>query len=475
MLKILSSALLILLLFSPVNGQKTWSLTRCINYALENSLDMEQNELSVIEAEIDRKQTQLLRLPSLNGSVNYNIAFGRTVDPTTDVFSDQQFRNQGLSVSGGAVVFNGGRVNNTIRQAQLNKRATELDREQLRNDISLDVAGRYLTILFSLDNLENAQKNLALSRNQLEEIDKFIAAGSRPQNARLELVAQIAQNEQAIIAAQNEIDLSYLLLKHLLHLDPETQMIIERPELEVPLAYDIEVINVEDTYQKAMSLQPMIQAGEVRREYAELDVNLARSAMTPALFGGFSLGTNYSSASLRPGDLIGTNRVATPGVFINNESVQFEITQPVYEIKEVPYFNQIDENLRWGIGVNLDIPIFSQGSNKASVEKAKLNVIRTEVENQRVKDQLITDVQTAIADLKAAKKQYEASLRTLEALQAAYEDTNKRFQLGVASSFEFTNAQNNFEQAEIDVLIAKYDYIFRSKIVDYYQGIKITL
>ena len=461
--------------FWTIQGQETWSLAKCIDYALENSLDLEQNRLLVSEAEIDLKQTRLLRIPSLGSSVSYNIAFGRTIDPTTYDFTDQQFHNQGISLSGGATVFNGGRVTNTIRQAQLNKEVMELNREQLRNDISLDVAQRYLAVLFSLENLENALKNLALTENQLTEINKFIAAGSRPQNDRLELVAQVAQNEQAVTAAQNEIDLSYLSLKHLLHLGPQSEMIIERPDLEVPFAYDVEALNVESTYRRALLLQPKIRAGEVREEFAELDVTLARSTMIPSLSGGFSLGTNFSSASLRPGDLVGTNLVSTPGVFINNEQVLFEISQPVYDIKEVSYFNQIDENLRWGIGINLDIPIFNQGSNKSNLEKAKLNVIRTNVDNLNEKDQLIREVQTAIADLKAAKKQYEASQKTVEAIQAAFNDTGKRFQLGVISSFEFTNAQNNLERAEVDLLLSKYDYIFKSKIVDYYQGNEITL
>ena len=474
---IVKSSLIFTILFSLsayLSGQEVWSLEKCIEFALDNSLSLKQTQIDVADTELDLKTSKLNRIPNLSGNSTYSFSFGRRIDPTTNDFINQQFGNQSLSLSGGVLLFNGGQVNQIINQAKLAREAAGLEAQQMENDISLSVASSYLDILFASENLGNAQKTLELTNKNLEQIDKLISAGSRPRNARLDLVAQVAQNEQAIISSENNLETAYLVLKQLLHLHQDVDMVIEVPEIPLPSEYDVEVLDPVVVYNTAKSWQPKIKAGELRRQNAEVGVNLAKTAMIPALSIGGSVQTNYSSARKRQGEQVGVQEV-NQDIFLNNEPFTIGFQQPIYAFDNVPYLDQLNENWGYGFGLQLSVPIFNQGLNKSNLEKARLNVIRTELTNQTVHDQLKSDIQLAVAELKASQKQYEATLKTSEATEAAFLDTEKRFELGVANSFEYITAQNNRDQAEVNLLIAKYDFIFRAKIVDYYQGKKISL
>ncbi len=470
----ISTSLVLGLLWISSHAQEVWPLERCIQHALDNSLTLKQSKVDAQQAEVNHIAAKQSRIPQINGSTGYNVSFGRQIDPVTNDFINQNFGSQNLGLQGGVTLFNGGRVSNQIKQAALGKRAAELEADQMSNDISLQVAQAYLAILFAIENHANSEKNLELIQAQLEQTDKLIEAGTRPKNERLDLVAQVATNEQLVVAAQNEIDRTYLDLKQLLQLDGSYDLEVDVPELSVPTDYEIESLTFDEVYSNALGWLPSIKAGELRRENAEIGVQLARTNMIPNITIGGSISTNYGTFTKRRGDLIGTETIRQEAL-VNGEPFVFEIEQDVFAFDKVPYTDQLNENLGYGFGISANIPIYNQGRNKAQLEISKLDVVRTEIANDQTKNLIKTDVQTAINDVKAARKAYEASQRTAEANRAAYSDAQKRYELGVANSFEFTTAQNNRDQAEVNLIIAKYDYIFRSKILDFYQGKKITL
>ncbi len=456
-----------------LKAQDNWTLDRCIEYAIEHSLDIKETSLNANAALIDQNVAKLGRLPNLSGASNYGLSFGRRIDPTTNDFINQRFGNQGFSLSSGVTLFNGGFISNRIKTANLGKQVADLDVEQMKNDIALGVAQAFIRVLFAEENLANTQKSLDLIGSQLDQIDKLIDAGSRPKNARLDLVAQLAQNEQLVIAAQNDIDIAYLDLKQLMQLNDAEDMKVVAPQLDLPTDYDIESASTQKIYSEALAWQPGIKAGELRKKTAEVGVALSRSNLIPSLGIGGSLNTNWSS-SARQSTIIGT-KTNSQNFLINGEPVEVQFEEPNLQFSKINYPDQLSENLGYGFGLQLNVPIFNQGINKGNLDRAKLDVVRSDIVNEQIKNQLKTDVQRAVADAKAAKKQYEASLRTAEARRTAYEDTEKRFSLGVANSFEFITAQNNMDQAEVDLSIAKYDYIFKAKVLDFYLGKKITL
>ncbi|MCB0688900.1 MAG: TolC family protein [Saprospiraceae bacterium] len=467
------STLVILVLCHAIDAQEVWTLDRCIDYAIENSLSVKEASVSRDAAVIDQKMANQLRYPNVSGSTGYNLSLGRQVDPTTNDFINQRFANQGLSISAGATLFNGNRITNQIKRAQFGKDAADLDLEQIKNDLALDVSLAFIQILFSQENLNNAQKSLDLINSQIEQMDKQIDVGARPKNARLDLVAQAATSEQLVIAAQNDIDIAYLSLKQLLQLDDSYEMTIEAPNISIPTEYETEAAKTGEVYKQALGWQPSIKAGELRKRNAELGVAISRANLLPSLGIGGSLNTNWSSQFQQFVD--GGTELMTQEFILNGEPVTVEFESPVVNRVDVKYLDQLNQNLGYGFGLQVNVPIYSRGQNKGDLDLAKLEVVRSDIANEQVKNRLKTDVQRAVTDVKAARKSYEAAMRVAEARGAAYQDTEKRFNLGVANSFEFITAQNQRDQAEVELIIAKYDYIFKSKVLDYYQGKRITL
>lgn len=162
-------------------------------------------------------------------------------------------------------------------------------------------------------------------------------------------------------------------------------------------------------------------------------------------------------------------------VSVMDEPITLTFEQPIYAFDKIAYGDQLNENFGYGFGMGLSVPIYNRGQNKANLDLAKLDVARADIANEQLKNDLKIDVQRAVADVKAGKKEFEAAQRTAEANRAAFNDTQKRFDLGVANSLELVTAQSNRDQAEVDLSIAKYQYIFRLKVLDYYQGLRITL
>ena len=235
---------------------------------------------------------KLNRYPSLNGSISGVNQFGRTIDPTTHTFNNQQILSNGLSLDARVTVYNGNRINNQIKQGKLDLEAAKLDAQATINDISLNVAAAYLNILLAEEQLEIANKALEQSQEQLDQTDKLIQAGTRPENERLDILAQLAQNEQTIIDAQNLVISNYLNLKQLLELDPKTEIRIQRPSVEVPLA-DPNAFNLEEIYIRSLASQPQVRAGEVRVQSAELAVDISRAGLLPSFTAFGSISSSY--------------------------------------------------------------------------------------------------------------------------------------------------------------------------------------
>lgn len=461
-------------------AQESWSLEKCINHALDNNLNLKMAETNIANAELSVKQSKQARLPRLNGSVGGGLQLGRTIDPTTNAFDNQTIGYNSLSLNAGAMLYNGNSINNTIKQSQVNLRAAKLDGEKSANDMALAVANAYLSILLADDQLRNAEKRLELSREQLEQTDKLIAAGSLPENNRLDFVSRIAQDEQMVIDAENLLATSYLNIRQLLVLSPETPFDISKPELSVP-SDDPDLLRVDEVYAAAMNLQPQVKAAELRIESAHLGESIAKASLLPSLsiFGGMS--SSYSSLAKDFTNPDASGVTFEPGppvpVLINGSEGTIAQYVPTGTVvyPDKGYGQQLQENFGQNIGVSLSIPIYNNGLNKTNIQRARLNSINQEINSQQTKNQLRSDIQLAVSNARSGKRSYEAALRAEEAAEAAYENAQKRFDLGSISTFEYSTARNTYDQAKVNLIRAKYQYIFNLKVVDFYLGREIVL
>lgn len=464
-----------LLFFSAVSAQEKWNLERCIREALDKSLLIKQYKLNKEGYDITGKELRMSHLPSLNASTNAGVSFGRVINPATNDFETENSFYQSVGANSGLMVFNGFRLRNSIRQNNVYVEAAEEDLAQAQNDLALNVALAYLNVLFSYENVEIAQDRVQLSKDQLDNLDKLIKEGARPENDRFDLVAQVAVDEQSLIAAQNDIEINMLSLKQQMWMEPDYPLEIERPEISLDGLEPLENQLFESVYQASLTTQPQIHAAELREKASEYGVDIARAQLIPSLSVGGEIGTNWSDLD-KEVTSYSVIRVPQEGVFINGLPAQLEYeTQFPNGYRSIPYATQLDNNVGYGFGATLSIPIFNNYANKASVEKAKINVINSAIEADKTKQTLKTNIENALTAAKAARKSLEAAEATLQAAKIALANANRKSELGALTNLEYINARNRFDTAENNLLIARYDYYFKIKIIEYYLGRGIQL
>ena len=463
--------------FGTGSAQSRWSLEKCINYAQQNSLNVKRSELSIQDAKLVEKLAIQNRYPSLNATAGGGFQFGRRIDPASNDFVTESIGYNSVQLSTNVTIYNGGRIKNTIKQSKVGYQAATAELEQSNQDIALDVAVAFLNILMSEDQLVNAQKQLELSIVQMEQTEKLIRAGARPGADLLDIKAQVAQDEQIVVNRENDVEINYLSLKQLLEFPPDKQFEIQRPEIIIPDDADPESFKLKAVYEKALVRQPGVRAAELRVEESALGIDIAKSDLLPRLSAFAEISSNYSSLAKDLDNIIGITSEQLPAdnVLLNGSPGTITFTRDIPEFADKNYFNQISDNLGQGVGLNISIPIYNRGQFKTNIQRAEIQLKNQQLIEEQNKQQLKQDIQRAIADARAAEKRYDAAIKTEEALRTAYANTEKKFKLGASNTLEFTTAKNSLDQASVDTIVARYDYLFRLKVVDYYQGKRIVL
>jgi len=455
-----------------IHAQEVWSLEKCINTALANSLLVERNQISLKSAEIDLTQARHSRYPSLSAGSNVGWNFGRTIDPTRNEFITETFFNNGFNINSSVALYNGGRINKTISQSLTNNKAALWDLEQVKRDIALNVATLYLNILFAKENLAIAENQLSLTNNQADQLKKLIAVGNRPDNEMLDIDAQAATNEQNIVEARNSLSINILNLKQLIRLDPGYNLDIVSPD-QVTVDTDPDMVTFDEVYEKALGSQASVTAGEFRLKSAEIGEKIAKSDMYPSIGAGGSIRSNYSNKGFQ---VTGYNQqIFEQKVIINNQEVTVGFPQEVPIIEKSPYFSQFGDNLSYAVGLSLNMPIYSNYSIRAGIQRAKLNRELASNNLTQIRENLKITVGQALFDARAAKSRYQATEKSRLAQLRLYENAIKRFEIGAVNSFELTRIKTQLETSELNSLVARYNYLFRSKVLDFYLGKPIRL
>ena len=431
-------------------AQETWTLQMCIKEALENSLEVEQTRLArgvgLEEASISLTQAKHNRYPTLSANTNLGTNFGRFVNPITDAFINQSFFSNSVGLNTGVPLYNGFRITNSLKAAKIDLEASMLDVSQVERDISLTVANTYLGVLFAEENIKVAQSRLDNTQNQIDQLNKLISAGSRPANALFELEAQFAANEQELIMAENSGVVSMLNLKQLMRMEPVIEITVIKPA-GVDVLSNVDELSFEEVYNSAYNNQPSVQAAKLRQKSAELGVKIAKGGLMPSINMGGGIQSNY-------------------GVILN---------LPDGAPAQKGYGDQLNENLSYNIGIGVSMPIYQNYENQLNVQRAKVNVKRIDNQNAQLENRLMVTVQQALTDAKAARRKLTAADKTVLAQEAALQNAKKGYELGATNSFEYITIENNAAQAKVNALIAKYEYLFAMKVLDFYMGNPINL
>ncbi|MDH3649558.1 MAG: TolC family protein, partial [Saprospiraceae bacterium] len=449
-------------------GQDSWSLDDCLKYAWENNLLIEAAVLNKSVTTMDRNEAFQARLPNLTGSTNYNYNFGRNVDPTTNDFVPQNLGFSSINLNTNVLLYNGGRLQNRYAQALLLEKEAEALKQQAIQDVELEIALAYVNILFETEQRNNAEQQLLTSQNQLDRVQQLIEVEMIPESDQFEWIAQAAADEQQIMASDNAIENATFQLRNLLNLDPTHPFEVEIPDVAVDA--DLKVYEFSTVYDQVLKARPEVLAFDLSEQAAEKRVAIAQSAKLPSLFFGAALTTNYSTLS-KTFENFTTQRLSSDGIFINGESVSFEEERSIAENSfRTPYLDQLNQNLGFALGVQLNIPIYNRGTFRLGVQRSKNDLAVTRNLNDQNRKDLELQIQQILADLKGAQKQYQAGLKRVEYLQNAFENMNQRFRLGMSNNYDLLDAQTRLSQGINDLTIAKYNLIFRQKVIDFYLG-----
>lgn len=464
-------AILYLTTFSKNYAQQVWNLEQCINTAWTNSLQAKQATVNRQQAQLNVKQAKWSQWPSLNGSIRHGFNFGRSIDLTSYQFVNSVNQSTNLSLSISAPLYQGLGIRNTIKQSQLDLEANAKDIQQLKNELALNVTQAYLSILLAEENLKVVKEQTKVTQAQYEQALKLIQAGSIPENDKYDLEAQLAIDEENRVRAENTVILAYLTLKTTLNVDPSQEMQVEHTEITLPES--TEILSLEYIFSEAKLSQANLLASKLREESAKYGVRIAKGVLVPNISAYSTLATNYSSVARRvsatdtvqqalTGDLAGT-------------PFTFNIDQAVPSYSANPFFNQLRQNFSQSIGINVQIPIFNNMQTRIAIERAELAVEIAEINTATLENQLKSDIQRALTDVQAAEKRLRAAEKSLIATKTSVKNTQKRYDLGIINAFELTSVQNRLTNLESNLLQAKYDYVFKLKILDYYRGIAIEL
>ncbi len=457
---------------------KKWNLQECIDQAWEKNLTLQQSKLTVQDREVNLKQSKADLLPTLNAGGNYGFNWGRGIDPTTNLFINQRVAFTGYSASTGVTLFSGFQKQNTIKQGILDLNASKKDLDDARNDIALNVASLYLNVIFNKELLSNNRTQLASTQQQLERTKALVEAGSLPYSNLLNLQSQLATNEVNVVNAENNLNISLLNLKQALLIPASEPFDIVIPDLEVdPQA--IAAINVEEIYKTSLAIQPDIKSADLNVESAAKGEAIAKGGLYPTVSIRGSLGSNYSDAVDRERDIVdGTVDQIVPIGFVENtnEVVLSEVTRPnVIGVDEgYSVSEQFSDNFNQQLSLQLSIPIFNGLTTRSNIQRSKIQKQRAEIDARQTRQTLRQVIEQAYYDAFAASKNYDASLKQVEALEESFRIASQQYNLGVINFVDYQIAENDLYQAKSDLVRNKYDFIFKTKILDFYQGKSLT-
>lgn len=452
-----------------------WSLEEAVNYAKANNLNVKQNSLNRDMTRADLNQSRAARLPSINANGNYSFNTGSFQDPVSFNLLTQNARTSNVSINASLPLFAGFQQVNQIKQNSINLEASEQDYLSAQNDITVQIVTAYLNILFANEQMRVSELQRSLTQQQLDRTRTLFKAGSVAENAVLDIESQLATDELNFITAQNQRDISRLTLMQLLNIPTSQDFQVEIPEIPEPDENPV-IVDGNQVYDVALQTQPSIRATELRLRSAETGVNLARGAYYPRLSLFAGAGSRYASTSRRLIDIerVVTGRIPQTVYFDNtgnaSQTLWFENVETRRIDEHYGMFNQWDDNLNTQVGVSLQIPIINGLQARTNVQRAKIQQQNAQLNADIAKNNLRQTIEQAYVDAIAAQRRYAAAREQVNASEKNFRNAELRLNNGIINTVDFNIIANTYRSAQSSLVQAKYDYTFKLKILDFYQG-----
>jgi outer membrane protein len=455
-------------LYSQNENNSPLTLKQCIDKAIANNPEAVRGDLQAETSAVTLKQSKENRLPDLFANAGHGLNEGRSIDPFTNAYINRSLAFGNYSLGSGVVLYNGSQLKNTVRQNQLNYEADKLDAAQTKENITLNVILAYVQILNNADLVQQSKNQAEVTRKQVERLATLNNAGAVAPAQYYDLKGQLGNDELAIINNQNALDAARLTLAQLMNVPFQRGLTVA----SIPI--DNSITNYAATpssvFEIAADKLPMIKASELRKESAAKSLQIARGSLYPIISLSGNLGTNYSNAASRD-VLINSAEVASGDfVTVNGSKVPVITKRSNYLSEPIKYGDQFNNNYSTSLFLNIRVPILNGFRARNRIALAKIDIKNANLTAQTAKTQLNQQIEQAYFNLNAASERMQTLERQVADFAESFRTTEVRFNAGVITQVDYLIAKNNVDKSRINLIVAKYDYAFRAKILDYYQG-----
>jgi outer membrane protein len=465
---------------APVGGNRL-TVQECVDIALKNNLSIRQGQLTVDNNTLQLRQARLNQLPAATFQGTQSFSSGRNIDPFTNAFVQQSISSNNVQLNSSVTIFNGFALRNTIRQNDLTLQASQEELLATRNTVTINVLQAYLNALTGTEQLTIAQRQADVTRAQLARTERLVQAGTLPEANLFDLRATLASNELDIVTAQNTLDLAKVSLLQQMN-QPVSSAgagpLLEVVPVEIPdPGLSPYAATPEQLYETSVVSMPDVRGAELRVRSAGLGVEVARAGLYPILTVSGNLFSQYSSSARARVTATGqTSQQLTPYFVTDPTGAQTPIytAVPVTTTSSFGYFDQLSNNLNRSLSLSLRVPIFQGYLSRNRVTTARIQQQNAELNGQNIRLQLRQQIETAYTNMRAAANRYRATLAQVTALERAFQAAESRLNAGASNGTDYAIAKNNLDRARAGLIQAKYDYVFRLKLLDYYQNKPLT-
>lgn len=449
------------------NG-KLLTLQQCVETGLNNNLDVLQAGLRMETGKINWNQARLNMLPDLNASAGSGINQGRSIDPFTNSYINQQVNYSSYGANSGVTLFRGLSMQNAVKQNALAYEASKMDWQQVKDNITINIILAYLQVLTNQDLLSLAMTQVQVSTEQVKRLEIMDKDGAIKPSELSDVRGQLANDQLSIISAKNALEQSKLSLARLMNVPYDKNVQIEKIDAAAfATRYEIAPDSI---YATALEQFAQIKAVDLREASAARAVKVARGQLFPTLSFNSNVNTNYSSAA-RNNTFLGSAEVPTADYVLINGTPSYVITkQNSYSSEKIEYGRQVRNNIFYSFSLNLQIPIFNAWAQRNRIRQAKIDFKNAEYVASTTKTQLQQSIEEAHINMTTAAERYKTLLDQVKAFTESFKAAEVRFNAGVGTSIDYLITKNNMDRANSNSIQAKYDYALRTKILDYYQG-----
>lgn len=422
-----------------VFSQKKWTLEECVAYAATNNLTVQQNKISESLYENALQNAKNQWLPTVDGYVNNSLTIG-TNNPLINKGYQQYANSLGLNSS--ITIYNGGLIKLNEEKSSLEIESSIKQTESIINDISLMIVNYYLNVMLNRELKQIAEGNLAIAQQQVDRIQKQVNAGAVAQAELVRAEATLAQEKKNVADAQIEVERALFNMAVLLQLPDYRDFDVEM--VKIPEDITLGLYDLNSIVETAYRNQPAVQKAEIDIQVAEKDIDIAKTGTKPTITGSYNLGTSYSE-------------------YFNKGMVSDA------------WLSQWYDNITNVFTVGVQIPIFEKFNNKLNVQRAQINQSMAQVNLNLQKQTIRENVQEAYFNVNSSYQAYEAAKESVRSNALSYDYAQKSYDAGVINIYDLNQAQNNLAVAQGQMAQAKYNFIFRLKVLDFYAGNPLTL